>query len=81
MNQISDNISLSRNQLDKILSTYCDVIGISYSTMHDEAFCVQGENGWIYLWYDNDHNILSHFVKEIEDLYTSGELNIIHKKY
>ncbi|ADG59955.1 hypothetical protein Acj9p055 [Acinetobacter phage Acj9] len=71
------NISLTRQQLDVVLAAYCEQIGLSYSTMHDEAFCAQGSKGyWLHLWYDGDTNILSHFVKEIEKLIAEERLNL-----
>ena len=69
--------TLTRVQLDAVLELYCNQIGLSCSTLHDEAFCVQGSKGyWLHLWYDGDENKLSQFVKEIESLVSEEKLNL-----
>lgn len=59
---------LSRSQLDELLSKYCEILGIKYSTLHDDAFCISlnDSDGWIFLWYDYDENHLASFIKRID---------------
>ena len=43
--------------IDKVLSECCDYFGVTWSDLHDEAFCVQHKLGhWLYIWYSEyDH--------------------------
>lgn len=64
-----EHLELSRNQVDAVLAAYCEQIGLSYSTMHDDAFCVQNKKGyWDYIWYDSDKNRASYMIGKIEDM-------------
>lgn len=68
---------LTRNQLDCVLIAFCDQMGIIYTTMHDEAFCVQGTKGqWLYLWYDDDANCTSAFIRKLEKLVIEEKLKL-----
>lgn len=74
------SVYLSREQLDEVLASYCKQIGLSYSILHDDAFCVQGAKGyWLYLWYDGDSNLASSFIKEIEVLIRDEKLNLCRR--
>lgn len=68
---------LTRNQVDVVLSAYCEQLGLSYTTLHDDAFCVQGSKGyWLYLWYDGDENRVSEMIKDIEQLVYEEKVNL-----
>lgn len=73
----NDITLLDRRQLDTVLAAYCEQINVSYSTLHEDAFCVQGSKGyWLYLWYDENGNYASHYIKEIEKLVKEEKLNL-----
>jgi hypothetical protein len=67
-----------RTLIDKILSEYCDYLGVTWTDLHEEAFCVQHKRGyWLYIWYDEyDHIPVSIYLKELESLMYEGVLNI-----
>ncbi len=60
---------LTRKQVDIILEAYCSQIGLTCSSLHDDAFCVQNAKGhWSYIWYNGDENIVSDMISEIEEM-------------
>ena len=64
--------------IDKVLSECCDYFGVTWSDLHEEAFCVQHKLGyWLYIWYNEDDDIpTSDYLKELETLLYEGVLNI-----
>ncbi|QQO96750.1 hypothetical protein CPT_Melin_049 [Acinetobacter phage Melin] len=69
---------LTRNQLDTVLIQWCKLFNVSYTNMHDEAFCVRHINReWLYLWYNDDENLASEFIKQLENLLNLNVLEII----
>lgn len=74
-------VKLSRNQVDVVLTAYCEQIGLSYSDLHDDAFCVQSKQGyWMHIWYDGDENCASQMIQEIEKLIENEKLNLVRTK-
>lgn len=74
---IGFNMKLNRTAIDNVLSAYCKEIGLIYSTMHDEAFCIQNrDNSWLYLWYDENGNCASEYIAKIEKLITDYKLKL-----
>jgi restriction endonuclease Mrr len=70
-------ILLTRSQVDEVLKTYCDQIGLSCSDLHDDAFCVQNSKGyWSYIWYNGDENIASDMISEIEKMVKLQQVNL-----
>ena len=50
--------------IDKVLSECCDYFGVTWTDLHDEAFCVQHKLGhWLYIWYNEDDDILDCEIK------------------
>lgn len=72
---------LSPAQIDAVLGEYCDQVGVEWSDMHDEAFCVQRQNGgWIYIWYDSFGSLTSKMLTYIEQLINDDALKIKQSK-
>ena len=73
--------TLTRAQLDIVLTVYCDQIGLTCSDLHEDAFLIQSKRGyWEYLWYDGDENVLSEFVKRLESYIRGLRLNLIRDR-
>ena len=64
--------------IDKVLSECCDYFGVTWTDLHDEAFCVQHKLWhWLYIWYIEYHHVpTSVYLKELESLIDEGFLNI-----
>ena len=64
--------------IDKVLAECCDYFGITWTDLHEEAFCVQHKLGhWLYIWYNEDDDMhTSDYLKELETLLYEGVLNI-----
>ena len=68
---------LTRKQVDVVLKAYCDQIGLSCSDLHDDAFCVENSKGyWSYIWYNDDENIVSEMISEIEEMIRLQQVNL-----
>ena len=69
---------LTRKEVDDLLVAYCEKIGLEYSTLHDEAFAILGKpgNGWLFIWYDGDENLLSPFITRIEEALSQNRTHL-----
>lgn len=64
--------------IDKVLSEFCDYFGVTWTDLHEEAFCVQHKLGyWLYIWYSEHDDVpITSYLKELEYLMYEGVLNI-----
>ncbi|AFL47567.1 hypothetical protein ZZ1p0055 [Acinetobacter phage ZZ1] len=71
---------IDRNKIDVIVGTFCEEMGVVYTTLHEEAFCVQDEKGsWAYIWIDEEGEQVSRVISFIENLIKNDKVMLVSK--